>query len=247
MVVDRGFRNSIAMIEGLGLGAKMPTFLGKSEKQHTTEDANTSRLVTKIRWVVESANGRLKRWKFLANVVPNTHLSHIGDYVRIVASLINAYRPPLASDNANDHALAQKMLQRSQLKSNPLKERFVAPSGRKLPMKMKKVDANTSVEFPVLSEDYLRTITFGTYQLKQAKCYAGEHVDEDGSYDIFVSSDDTNILQAKIQSRHVTSKQYYMWIQYNLEDETDPIVSWYCQCKAGARLVGCCAHIASVM
>ena len=38
-----------------------------------------------------------------------------------------------------------------------------------------------------------------------------------------------------------------MWIQYSLEDETDPIVSWYCQCKAGARLVGCYAHIASVM
>lgn len=25
------------------------------------------------------------------------------------------------------------------------------------------------------------------------------------------------------------------------------VSGWYCQCKVGARVVGCCAHIASVM
>ncbi|GFW62796.1 uncharacterized protein TNCV_2625591 [Trichonephila clavipes] len=24
-------------------------------------------------------------------------------------------------------------------------------------------------------------------------------------------------------------------------------IEWYCQCKVGARVVGCCAHVASVL
>lgn len=42
---------------------------------------------------VESANGRLKTWKFLANVVTNTQVPFTGDHVRIVGSLINAFKP----------------------------------------------------------------------------------------------------------------------------------------------------------
>jgi hypothetical protein len=41
------------------------------QKQYTTEEANKSRLITKVRWVVESANGRIKQWRFLDKVVPN--------------------------------------------------------------------------------------------------------------------------------------------------------------------------------
>lgn len=36
-----------------------------------------------------------------------------------------------------------------------------------------------------------------------------------------------------------------MWIQINAGP--NPIGGWYCQCKTGARVVGCCAHIASVL
>ena len=39
----------------------MPHFLNKSQKRHTTEEANESRPVTKVRLVVESVNGRVKR------------------------------------------------------------------------------------------------------------------------------------------------------------------------------------------
>ena len=71
-------------------------------------EANASRLVTKIRWAIESANGRLKKWKFLDNVVPNTQVRFIGDYVRIVGSLINAFRPPLSTDTENDLEISKK-------------------------------------------------------------------------------------------------------------------------------------------
>jgi hypothetical protein len=52
----------------------MPAFLDKGQKQLTTEQGNTSRLATKIRWVVESANGRLKSWKYFDKVLPNSQI-----------------------------------------------------------------------------------------------------------------------------------------------------------------------------
>jgi len=90
MVVDRGFRDSITTLEEYGLIPKMPHFL-EVGKQHNTMSANESRLVTKIRWIVESVNGLIKTWKMLANVFPNTQIPYIGDYVRIVSALCNAY------------------------------------------------------------------------------------------------------------------------------------------------------------
>ena len=47
-IVDRGFRDSLELLDDLGIQAKMPAFLKKGEKQMTTEDANMSRLVTKV-------------------------------------------------------------------------------------------------------------------------------------------------------------------------------------------------------
>ncbi|CAC5403211.1 unnamed protein product [Mytilus coruscus] len=46
-VLDRGFRDTIPLLEDLGIQAEMPRFLKKGDKQFSTEDANMSRLVTK--------------------------------------------------------------------------------------------------------------------------------------------------------------------------------------------------------
>ena len=47
-VVDRGFRDSLSLLEDLGITAQMPKFMSRGEKQLSTEDANMSRLVTKV-------------------------------------------------------------------------------------------------------------------------------------------------------------------------------------------------------
>ena len=103
--------------------------------------------------------------------------------------------------------------------------------------------------FPVLTEEYLRSLTFGIYQLKQAKSYSREHTLEKGGYEKYVSQTSPDIIQGKIQSRHVSSKMHYLWIQYDGNDKEDPtcIKYWYCQCKSGARMVGSCAHVASLL
>ena len=83
----------------------------------------------------------------------------------------------------------------------------------------------------------------GVYQLKLAKCYTKEHLSDDGEYLIKINSDIEDILRVQIQSRHTSARKYLIWIQY---DEIE-VKAWYCQCKSGARVVGTCAHVASVL
>ncbi len=50
---------------------------------------------------------------------------------------------------------------------------------------MTEIDDDTAVtEFPVLSEDEVREITWGVYQVRQAKNYCNTHIDEDGNYEV---------------------------------------------------------------
>ncbi|XP_021339896.1 uncharacterized protein LOC110441121 [Mizuhopecten yessoensis] len=248
MVVDRGFRDAVEFLQESGLRVEMPSYLQKGAKQHTTEEANLSRLVTKVRWVVESANGRLKQWRLLDKVVPNTLVPQIGDFVRIICAICNKFRPPLANMDPQLEEEATKMLEKVCL-SNKVQE-FVEENNlvkRRVPYK--KIDSINDVlsDFPHLSMDDLRSITMGVYQIKQCICYSKEHLSDEGTYDLMFCTEFPSLLQVKIQSRHSKNSVHTLWIKYILEDMSCPISGWYCTCKVGARVVGCCAHVASVL
>ena len=55
VVVDQGFRDSISTLNRFGLSVQMPDFL-KGKKQFLCREANRTRCVTKVRWIVESGN-----------------------------------------------------------------------------------------------------------------------------------------------------------------------------------------------
>lgn len=112
-IVDRGFRDAVAFLEEKGLKVHMPAYLPNGQKQHTVQEANLSRLVTKVRWVVESVNGRVKHWKMLEKVVPNILVPCIGDFVRIICTVINKFRPPLATSDEKSIQVANVMLDKS--------------------------------------------------------------------------------------------------------------------------------------
>ena len=102
-------------------------------------------------------------------------------------------------------------------------------------------------DFPIISLDELREITMGVYQLKLAPNYSREHQSEEGDYELLVHKENATLLKVKIQSRHTNSCQHSVWIEYNSLDGENPIDGRYCTCKNGARVVGCCAHIASII
>ena len=239
-IVDRGFRDVLEFLRSLGFQCEMPCYLQKGQSQHTVEEANSSRLITKIRWVVESANGRIKQWKFLDKVIPNHYVCYIGDFVRIVCSLVNCFRAPLISDLGYDElgkAMMDKCVQGNHVQmfveeNNLLKRRSMFS------------DMNEGLDdFPRMTLQSLRDITMGVYQLKQAKRYTAEHLTSEGEYAMMSCKDRPDLIRVKLASRHSSSKVYNVWVEYNPEEVT----GWYCTCKIGTRVVGCCAHVASVL
>ncbi|GFU54550.1 DDE Tnp4 domain-containing protein [Trichonephila clavipes] len=87
----------------------MLAFLDK-RAQLSTEDANEKLLVTSIRWVVEAVNGQLQNWRALNNIIPNVLIPYIGDYVKIVCAILNAFRPAKLNNIEDDNVVAQRML-----------------------------------------------------------------------------------------------------------------------------------------
>jgi hypothetical protein len=59
---------------------------------------------------------------------------------------------------------------------------------------------------------------------------------------IFVHQEDDHLIRVRLQSRHTSSRTYLLWIEYS----PTQITAWYCKCRAGARVVGVCSHIASL-
>ena len=89
LIFDRGFRGVLEPLHNkYKFKTILPCFLPKGQKQFTTEEANRSRLCTKIRWVIEVVNGLLKEcYRALDNRVENKSLNHYLTDFRIAGDL----------------------------------------------------------------------------------------------------------------------------------------------------------------
>uniref|UniRef100_A0ABD2W2I2 DDE Tnp4 domain-containing protein n=1 Tax=Trichogramma kaykai TaxID=54128 RepID=A0ABD2W2I2_9HYME len=90
VIVDRGYRDVITLLEDRGLICKMPPLLQAGESQLSTEDANEARIIRKTRWIVEARNGHLKSiFKLLGHVQMIHTLPYLGELYRIAGAIIN--------------------------------------------------------------------------------------------------------------------------------------------------------------
>lgn len=60
----------------------MASYVQKGKSQLLVKESNITRMVIKIRLIVESVNGRLKLWKYLDRGLPNSQIPSITDYVK---------------------------------------------------------------------------------------------------------------------------------------------------------------------
>ncbi|CAF4987704.1 unnamed protein product [Rotaria sp. Silwood1] len=197
-----------------------------------------------IRWVIESANGRVKQWRFFDHVVPNTMIEKIGDYFRIICAIINRYRPVFVKDTSKDQQIGEKILKllRETNKIKTYVENIKNNTEKKL--KWMPMNATNSMpNFPRMNFDELQELTLGVYQLKQARAYITEHMTSEGAYSVKITDQRQDLLRAQIQSRYKNNTKYDIYIQYDPKN----VSGWYCTCPNGSRVVGCCAHIASIM
>lgn len=243
IIVDRGFRDCLKLLEDMDLIPKMPSFINK-QAQFVTKDANETRLVTKVRWVVEAVNGQLKNWRVLNNVIPNVQIPYIRDYVQIVCAILNAFHPTRINSDEDDNIIAQRMLDLVK-KPNHLQKTVEENGWARKKAIWRPLSESDLSDFPQLTWEELRNLTLGIYQLKQSRSYTQEHISQTGMYSLYVHREDVSVIRIQLRSRHTSSKIYNMWIRTAISPMIN--IEWYCQCKVGARVVGCCAHVASVL
>jgi hypothetical protein len=261
-VLDRGFRDALDDLKNkYKLETMMPLLLDKSQnqKQFTAEEANQSRLCTKIRFVVEAAIGLIKaRYRVFDHRAENKSLTHYLDDIRIAGALVNKYCKRLISDKDNALQMARSMFQKRK-QENKLKELV---EKHHLHRKSLFIEIQNNeiefVNFPKLSVETMQNeITYGSYQLSHSLSYLAEHFNQNGSYLIFsckqpITDDGSKIISTKIQSRHTSSKKFRVFIHYmplldTTTERPDFVKGWFCECKSGARTVGSCSHVAALL
>ena len=199
--------------------------------------------LSQVRWVVEAANARIKRFKYLDKILPSSQVPYIGDFVRIVCAVSNKYMKPInaTKDSEEDLLTARRMLDRVN-KTNELQQLVEENHLERRSAKWSNVDECQMLnEFPKLDDTMLRLLTLGTYQLKMSSSYIQEYVGGECNIQLFQEND--GLLRVRLQSRHISSKSYLVWIQF----DSDHVQAWYCKCRAGARTVGSCSHVAAII
>lgn len=106
-----------------------------------------------------------------------------------------------------------------------------------------------NLQFPRLPLDYIVSKCFGTYQVKLAPGYIQDkYVRGNGGFEVHLI--EPNLIRIRIFSRHVQAQHNTSLILFRAEmneQNRDPILCTYCTCKVGARTLGVCAHIASIL
>ena len=160
--------------------------------------------------------------------MPNVDILNLKEYLRIASAICNKFKPPLINPIEEHCEIARKMLEKAK-QPNHLKEKVLQDKtlGKRARQWVPLNEARHYDTFPTLTEDYLRSLTFGVYQLKQAPNYADQHLG-DGDVDTYLHIISATMIQAKIQSRHTSNKQYFLWLEIDDTDLSNPVHGWYC-------------------
>lgn len=259
-ILDRGFRDAIPLLTSLNYNVYKPESLEPGETQLRTLQANRSRFVTMCRWIVEVVNGRFKRdFKLLRNDFSNNAATHLITDFRIAGAIINAFHVSII-DRPDASLLLERALQKLH-QPNMLADFIIQNNVNRRSASFININANVlENEFPVMTESDLILFALGTYQIKQARSYYGEHIRQNGVFEIEVCRDverlhipylenEMSLFRGKIQSRYRSRKTYYTYILLNMEQNSweHRIHGYYCNCIIGKRTVGCCAHIMTIV
>lgn len=181
--VDRGFRDVVENIENLGYNVLMPACKG-NRKQLTTEEANHSRRVTKVRWIVEAIHGDIgQKYHLLHHTLNNKLLPAVRSLCRIAGFLHNMFGKRLNSDLELADTIIDYMRER-ETQQNTLQNLIEAKKLNRRKKPFATLSSTCLIDFPELTEKDLKLLFTGTYQMSQAVCYLAELLDSDNNINI---------------------------------------------------------------
>ncbi|OXA46688.1 hypothetical protein Fcan01_18211 [Folsomia candida] len=226
LILDRGFRDAIEEAESQGLSV----------------------LVTMLRWVVESANGRLKnKFRFFDNTIAASCFPKLPGFLKVAVSILNAFSPPLFTESDWNEQLVELVSSRLETE-NSVQMLVEEKNLQRKNALWKNADEDCVLEFPQLSMEELKNITLGPYQIKIGALYNNQHAPSGSGYEFFFHEEMADLVRAKLQSRFCKRGHHTLWIKFIPWGRgPEAIVGWYCLCKNGARTLGCCGHVAAVL
>lgn len=264
LLLDRGFRDVVPTIERTGLVVKMPSLVQNSDRkgQLSTLEANKSRLVTALRYAVETRNGHLKTiWKMFNHNWSSFAQMNLGQDVEICVSLINKYFRTFESNRDIAPQVANRMLAKlrevnivGNVVSKDRFQRLIKDFTR----------FNNYAELPTLTKEHLFFISLGGYPIKQAESYTQMHIKQNNDQFIawvcpdnicrnafqifFTETRDPLLFMLRLNSRFRSNKTHsvYVLIDRNGAEEK-AVLGHYCECYNGWRTVGCCSHVMTLI
>jgi len=186
--------------------------------------------------------------RFFDSTINLSYLPTLEKHFKNACAISNAFFPPLATENSDWRPKAEPTISQLQ-KSNDLAEKVQSKNWLTRKANWQNVDEDLLPSFPRLTQEDLKLLTLGSYQLELAKEYANQHLKRKTPYEIQIHIEDgTNIVRAKIGSRMSKRTNHTGWIEFTLfATGISSIEGFCCTCKVGARVVGMCSHLCCVI
>lgn len=264
ILVDRGFRDSIKILEKQNLIVKIPEFIQKgTDKQLTCKQGNKSRLVTKMRFAIETANGRMKsKWNLFAKIIPSILTPHLMPDYKVGAAILNAFAKPIICDKIDFQTIGTRMMDLVN-KKNELSRIIKSKRFQRIQKHCFGTIEEKDLTFPRFNKEQLKNFSLGTYAIRQAISYAAEHKKVHGQFKISILPNDhlqalfkkvclkkkidrPIFISVNMKSRYRGKKKHMIYILYDSNGDIGKILH-YCTCQHGQRTIGCCAHIMTVV
>lgn len=264
LLVDRGFRDALKMCKKMQIDVRMPDFIKKGEDgQLTTSQCNKSRLVTKMRFCIEAANGRMKmKWHLFNKIIPSILTTNLMPDYKVGSAILNAFGKPILCENENYLDIGQQMLSRLKTK-NDLPQIINSKIFNKT-VKFFIFVPSDELIFPVLDQDQMKRICLGNYAMKQAVSYTAFVMGINNTFPVFLLPNqhvkslfqkiyekrqfgNPKFIMAKVNSRFRGGKIHKVFILFDGIQTNAEKFLFYCTCQYGKRTLGCCGHSMTVV
>lgn len=184
--------------------------------------------------------------RFFGERIPAPYFDKLKMFLDNALAIINAFSGPLQVDEEFNVTVAD-IISVNDDTENPLQlkvEREGLDTKRTIWIE---VTEEEFPEFPTLTEDDMKLITLGVYQIAMGKLYNNFHLESNAGYRFFGHKDEDGLIKVKMQSRFKSSQTYLLFIEFDEhQNGRGAIKNWYCKCETGARTLGCCSHVAAV-
>ncbi|KAL1493831.1 hypothetical protein ABEB36_009517 [Hypothenemus hampei] len=210
-----------------GFEVLMPALKGK-RNQLTTKESNESRMVTKIRWVVEAVHGNIaQKDRLLHHQFRNRMLSDAGVYCNVACLLHNLTGKRFNTDVEKISVVIERM-KRSMDMVNVLAEKIKSKNYNLKTVPFKEITSKDLPDFPEMTVEDLEFFFTGLYQLSQAMSYLGEMLDDSNTLLPAYLKNEPGIVRFKVKSRHIKRKTYKCYIHYDTNEIGLNSIKGYC-------------------